>query len=895
MDVKSLSQIGPYQVERFVDAGAFAWVFEVRDPKFVGRRLALKMLMPSAAEGTELRRFEAEARLLAQIDHPNVVTIFDFGRDDVTGNFYYVMTFVQGPTLKSHLKQGPLSVDEALPLFVDLLDGLARIHDNGIVHRDIKPANVLLGQDGRPRLADLGIARVQHERSQTGTGIAVGTALYMSPEQARGREVDPRSDLFSLGLTLYQCLTGQVIYDHVDSIDSSSGMDVLLYIGSLVHTHREFDIRFGSDTEIPEVVRRIILKSLRLNPADRYANAREMRDVLRAAIAELRGGPPASRASAHAPSRLVSGIAAGVAALLLVVAIYVFYWGPRQDAAEQAARAEAGLIEASALAESALAVASAVRDLEPAVPSELLERIDEHVDRGDRYVEDLANDVKSGGYAVALRNLERGREQYLAACQIVNGEVLAARVEATVGALRERVARLTARGAVEVVPTAWNNLAAALAPIEAPATAESGCALARSDFAKLRAAADAAPQVDIVARDLDDEWPRLIDAAYEQASTARMVAVAVPSEASEYRLAIREAKRFLLQGSRHRRADEPQAARNAYRQAELGFQVAARIAPAAESRATATALAQEIAADNGTAIGEIAQTLEDGDAAYASQRWEHAEAQFQQAIAALKELRQATEWRREAVAASAAAATARTEAIRSGAQSSAPTDFAQAEATLTGAQRALEAEDPKQAELGFAMARDQFGAARKRAIRALRDATLTGAGVTTAGEDLLGSGRCADLEVEAGRADCTSAESERAAGEAAIEDLDAPAAMRHFMLAQESYARAKSTQTLWQATRPRPPVLVRRVPQRSTVEASPRQLYSFGVEAQDPNGDILHYRWTIDGEVQEDVDGPTLKRRLERDASIAVTVDDGRGGELHEEWQVQIVDRKAAR
>jgi serine/threonine protein kinase len=233
MDVRSLEQIGPYRVARYVDEGAFAWVFEVVDPKFEGRRLALKMLMPEAAAGEEFRRFESEARLLAGIDHPNIVTIFDFGKEENYGNFYYTMTFVAGETLRQRLARGPLSVEEACKICIEILDGLATLHEQRIVHRDIKPANLLLGHDGRSRLSDLGIARVETERSKTRTGTAVGTALYMSPEQARGRPVDTRSDLFSVGLTLYEALTGNVVYDHVDSVDSTSGMDVLIYIGGL--------------------------------------------------------------------------------------------------------------------------------------------------------------------------------------------------------------------------------------------------------------------------------------------------------------------------------------------------------------------------------------------------------------------------------------------------------------------------------------------------------------------------------------------------------------------------------------------------------------------------------------------------------------------------------------
>ena len=233
MDVRSITHVGPYRVTRYVDEGAFAWVFEVVDPKFEGRRLALKMLMPEAAAGEEFRRFESEARLLAGIDHPNIVTIFDFGKSEHQGNFYYTMTFVDGETLRERLARGPLPLEEACRICIEILDGLAYLHDKRIVHRDIKPANVLLGKDGRSRLSDLGIARVETERSKTRTGTAVGTALYMSPEQARGRPVDTRSDLFSVGLTLYEALTGNIAYDHVDSVDSSSGMDVLIYIGGL--------------------------------------------------------------------------------------------------------------------------------------------------------------------------------------------------------------------------------------------------------------------------------------------------------------------------------------------------------------------------------------------------------------------------------------------------------------------------------------------------------------------------------------------------------------------------------------------------------------------------------------------------------------------------------------
>jgi tRNA A-37 threonylcarbamoyl transferase component Bud32 len=893
MDVSSLTQIGPYRVERFIDAGAFAWVFEVRDPKFTGRRLALKMLMPEAAEGEELRRFESEARLLAQIDHPNVVTIFDFGRDEATGNFYYVMTYVDGPTLKTRLKEGPLPVDEALPLFIDLLDGLARIHDNGIVHRDIKPANVLLGRDGRARLADLGIARVEAERSQTRTGVAVGTALYMSPEQARGRAVDTRSDLFSIALTLYECLTGQVVYDHVDSIDSTSGMDVLMYIGSLVHTRREFEVRFDGDVPVPVSVQRIILKCLRLSPDDRFGSAREMRDALRGALVELSAPAtaPATRARAVPPWAL-----AGLTAVLVVAAgvgLWLGYWSPRQAEAARAARAADALAGLSTLAESALSVASAVRDWDRPGDAAILERVDDHVDRGDRYREDGATDLEAGSLDLALKNLERGRAQYLTACGVILDEMLRARVEAAAQRLRDRALGLADGGAEIVVPEAWGRLTEALGPTEAGAPATAGCDAAQAELARWRATESATPLADVVEVEMAAAWPRVLDAAYEEATTARMLAVAVPSEAREYRLALKEAKRFLLQGARHRRAEDPQAALNAYRSAEKGFGLAARIAPAAESRATALALASDIEQEYDTDLGAVAQTLEEAESAYAGRQWETAKERFDRATAGLKDLRQASAWRQAAVAARGEARAARARAMDEGAPTSAPTGFAQAEASLARADRALDSGDAREAELAYAAALEEFGEAQKRSIQALRDAGMKRATVAASGQDWLGDSTCADLAEEAGRAECIRAGEALAAGDAAIASLDAPAAMRQFSLALESYARARSAQVLWDATRPRPPVVVRRVPQRAIVEASPRQLYSFGVEATDPNGDVLRYRWTVDGELQAEEHGPTMKRRLDEGAEIAVTVDDGRGGELVERWRVEIVERSS--
>jgi hypothetical protein len=888
MDVSALEQIGPYKVVRFIDAGAFAWVFEVVDPKFEGRRLALKMLKPEAAAGEEFRRFEAEARLLAQIDHPAVVTIFDFGRDESTGNFYYAMTYVDGPTLKERLKEGSIPLELALPIFFDLLDGLARLHEESIIHRDIKPGNVLLGRDGRARLADLGIARVQTERGQTRTGVAVGTALYMSPEQARGRPVDARSDLFSLALTLYEAITGDVIYDHVDSIDSSSGMDVLMYIGSLVHTQTEFDIRFPSDSPVPVPIQRFILKATRLDPAQRHQSAVEMRDALREAVRQVHEKPVAP---VGVSPRLLAGVGAVAFGLIVAACFYLFYWAPQQQLAALSVDANASLEVELARNEVALGIVSDVKDLSPGPEEALLEQVDERLQRADAYLEDSTTDIAAGSFALALKNLERSRAQHLAACQSLVDAYLGQRAMLDSAAIEERTLALGDRGAAEVVAEAWSPLAAQLTRLRGIDTAGTGCDLARAELDRIEIAAAAVPGATLVETELARVWPEIIEEAHQKAVTARMVAVAVPAAAREYKVALKQAKRFLVQGARSLRGEDYLAARAAYRSAQKGFVVAAQIAPAALARAEArdvaqTATGEEGVEDLGAATGLLAQ----GEAAYEAEQWSQAENRYKQALAQVKELRAANEWRRAAIKAQQEAQAERDGAVAAGAQRSAPIEFDQASVWLADASRALEEGDAKAAELGFAEARDAYGAAHKLTIQALRDANMKRASVSSTAERLFGDEGCPGLLSEDARAQCEQAGQALARGSEALDAEDAPTALRNFVAATESYARANSAQLLWETARPRPPELVRRVPQREVVRISPRQLHSFAIEANDPNGDMLHYTWTIDDAVQQE-QGPTFKRRLEASAVVGVRVDDGKGGELVEQWQVEIVER----
>ncbi|MCG8588458.1 MAG: protein kinase [Proteobacteria bacterium] len=264
---------------RLIAEGGMAWVFEVIDPRLDVRR-ALKMLKPSQASEVEFTRFQAEAKLLARLDHPNLITPFELDQDPDTRCYYYTMTLAEGGSL---YQRGRLPLDEAGPVFLNVLSALAAVHDAGIVHRDIKPSNIFRARDGRALLGDLGIARVTTGSSGlTKTGTAIGTAAFMSPEQAGGREVGPASDVFSMGLTLYQALTGESVYARIHGVDTTSGEQVLMYLGALLHGKRELDIEFPRD--IPKPVARVIRRACRFNPDERYANGREMHDALEEAL-----------------------------------------------------------------------------------------------------------------------------------------------------------------------------------------------------------------------------------------------------------------------------------------------------------------------------------------------------------------------------------------------------------------------------------------------------------------------------------------------------------------------------------------------------------------------------------------------------------------------------------
>ncbi|HEX9710109.1 MAG TPA: serine/threonine-protein kinase, partial [Candidatus Thermoplasmatota archaeon] len=212
-------RVGPFDVVSRLGAGGMGEVYRARDAR-LGRDVALKTLPGALVQNAESRaRLEREARLLASLSHPNVASLF--GIEDSDGTPVLVMELVPGPTLAERLERGPLPVREALEIARQVAEGLEAAHRKGIIHRDLKPGNVKLTPEGRVKVLDFGLAKAlsaagaedpqqtKTASGETGSGVVMGTAAYMSPEQARGEELDERTDVWSFGCLLYECLTGR--------------------------------------------------------------------------------------------------------------------------------------------------------------------------------------------------------------------------------------------------------------------------------------------------------------------------------------------------------------------------------------------------------------------------------------------------------------------------------------------------------------------------------------------------------------------------------------------------------------------------------------------------------------------------------------------------------------
>ena len=266
---------GRYTLERRLGVGGMAAVWLARDER-LGRLVAIKALSDAlAGEEGYVRRFRREARVAAGLSHPNLVRVFDFGDDPRP---YLVMEYVEGDTLAEQLREAERELD-CDGVIRGLLDALDHVHEARIVHRDVKPANVLIAiRDDREHafLTDFGVTLDRARTAElTQTGFAVGTADYMSPEQARGVGVDARADIYALGCVLYRALTGAVVYDRESDIDKM-----------WAHIHAPAPALRDVRPDLPPALGEAVERALAKAPEDRQQTAGELARELRAAVAQ---------------------------------------------------------------------------------------------------------------------------------------------------------------------------------------------------------------------------------------------------------------------------------------------------------------------------------------------------------------------------------------------------------------------------------------------------------------------------------------------------------------------------------------------------------------------------------------------------------------------------------
>jgi eukaryotic-like serine/threonine-protein kinase len=297
------TRLGPYDVAALIGAGGMGEVYRARDRK-LNRDVALKILPEAFAGDPErLARFKREAQVLAALNHPNIAHIYGF--EDSGSTHALVLELVEGPTLADRMAKGPIPLDEALPIATQIAEALEAAHDQGIVHRDLKPANITVRNDGTVKVLDFGLAKAfdsppyardlsqsptMHNPSPTIAGVILGTAAYMSPEQARGRAVDKRTDVWAFGCVLFEMLTGKNPFGGETLTDT---------LAAIVKNEPDWT-QLPAGT--PRSIRTLVARCLRKDPADRLHDIADVRiEIVDAASGS--GLAPAGSSSGRSRSR----------------------------------------------------------------------------------------------------------------------------------------------------------------------------------------------------------------------------------------------------------------------------------------------------------------------------------------------------------------------------------------------------------------------------------------------------------------------------------------------------------------------------------------------------------------------------------------------------------------
>jgi eukaryotic-like serine/threonine-protein kinase len=276
MAKKTLNKLGRYRILGELGRGAMGVVYKAEDPA-LDRTVALKTIILSddaAGRKDYQQRFFLEAKAAGRLSHPQIITVYDFGQEGDLA--YMAMEFLKGTELRTRMMEGTISVPEAVHIAEQVAEGLGYAHERGVVHRDIKPSNIMLMPNEQVKIMDFGIARMRASDHQTSTGLVLGTPKYMSPEQVAGAPVDHRSDIFSLGIVLYEMLTQSRLF---------SGDDTPQIFHNVANIKPAAPSRLNP--EVPPMLDFVVERALKKDPTVRYQDAFELAADLRSCLIEL--------------------------------------------------------------------------------------------------------------------------------------------------------------------------------------------------------------------------------------------------------------------------------------------------------------------------------------------------------------------------------------------------------------------------------------------------------------------------------------------------------------------------------------------------------------------------------------------------------------------------------
>ena len=262
--------MGGYRLAAKIGSGALATVYKAYQPD-LNRWVAIKVLQYKDKDA--LIRFQREAQAIANLRHRNILIVYSYGEE---GHWpYIVMEYIEGGTLADRLDGTPLDWVRTIDLMISITEALGYAHEHGVVHRDVKPSNILMPQEDWPLLADFGLIKLKdtQQGGLTGPGTSMGTPFYVAPEQARGQTVDHRADIYSVGVVLYEMITGRLPFDY-----QNPNKVLLAHISEPVPPPRQFN------PDCPAILERIILKALQKSPDQRYQTMAEMKEALKEAL-----------------------------------------------------------------------------------------------------------------------------------------------------------------------------------------------------------------------------------------------------------------------------------------------------------------------------------------------------------------------------------------------------------------------------------------------------------------------------------------------------------------------------------------------------------------------------------------------------------------------------------